>query len=257
MSTNTTPAAKAILQTHHICLAPGAPPIDATIYEGEIVGLAGLEGHGQQRFLEALCGLYIPADGYVEAILSDQSRVVINNLHKAARAGIAYLPRERKTQGILPALSVLDNFAIAALTQKSRFGFINKRGLAGQLNHFRERLSMTFSAPSAPITSLSGGNQQKVLLARWLATSPRAMLLNDPTRGVDMGTKLTLYKIFREMAENDGITVVLLSTELEEFLQLCDRTLVFRDRGLFAELDRAVTTRSSIMAAMFGRKDEE
>jgi ABC-type sugar transport system ATPase subunit len=256
VSANSTPTAKVILQARGIRLAASAPPMDVTIYEGEIVGLAGLEGHGQQRFLEALCGLYAPIEGQVEAILPGGKTIRVNNFHKAAQAGVAYLPRERKTQGILPALSVLDNFAIGTLPQKSRFGFINRQSLREQLGQFQERLSMIFASPSAPITSLSGGNQQKVILARWMATSPRAMLLNDPTRGVDMSTKLTLYQTFREMVETEGTALVLLSTEIEEFLQLCDRTLVFRDSSLFAELDRAATTRASVMAAMFGRKHE-
>jgi len=153
----------------------------------------------------------------------------------------------------MPVLSVLDNFAMATLSQDSWFGILNRRAQHKKLAHFRERLSMVFASPKAPITSLSGGNQQKVLLARWMASSPRVMLLNDPTRGVDVATKLTLYDVFRETARDDGAAIVLLSTEIEEFLHLCDRTLVFRDGALFATLDRAETTRAKILAAMFGR----
>ncbi len=246
-----------VLEARGVSLAEGAPAFDVSIFEGEIVGLAGLEGHGQGRFLEVLCGLRRPATGSVEAPQPDGRSVPINSLHAAARAGVAYLPRERKTQGIFPSLSVLDNFAVATLGRSSWLGFLNRRVQLEQLAGYRERLSMVFAAPHAPITSLSGGNQQKLLLARWLASSPRVMLLNDPTRGVDVQTKMTLYQAFRDMARHERRTVVLLSTEIDEFLQLCDRTLVFRDAGLFAVLPREEISRAKVIAAMFGRAHDD
>ncbi len=253
MQVETATAHRAVLDVHGVRLVAGKRPIDAVICEGEIVGLAGLEGQGQQRFLKALCGLYTPAEGRVDGRLPDGRNVPITNLHRAAKAGIAYLPGERKTEGILPVLSVLDNFAIGTLPQHARAGILRKGLLRQRLESYRHRLSMVYASPNAPITSLSGGNQQKVLLARWLAASPRVLLLNDPTRGVDMATKLKLYDAFRTTATEDGVALVLLSTEIEEFLTLCDRTLVFREDAVFAELDRATTTRASILAAMFGR----
>lgn len=245
-----------VLRAQGIRLSPDASEINLDVNQGEIVGLAGLEGHGQQRFLQTLCGLHVPVSGSVEASLPDGQTIAITNIRKAAKAGVAYLPRERKTEGILPVLSVMDNFAIATLPQNARFGILNKKAQRQKLDAFRERLAMMFASPNAPITSLSGGNQQKVILARWLASNPRVMLLNDPTRGVDMATKLTLYDVFRELAKDQGTALLFLSTEIEELLQMCDRTLVFRDQSLFAELDRAHTTRDAILAAMFGRDNE-
>jgi ribose transport system ATP-binding protein len=255
MTDSAPPSPPAILYARGIRLVEGAPAIDTVVREGEIIGLAGLEGHGQQRFLQILCGLHPPAEGVVEAVQPDGKTLRITSLHKAAKAGIAYLPRERKTEGILPVLSVLDNFAIATLPAFSRFGILQRGAQRRELAEFRDRLSMVFASPNAPITSLSGGNQQKVLLARWLAASPRVMLLNDPTRGVDMATKLKLYEVFREAAEQEQRALVLLSSEIEELVLLCDRTLIFRDGSVFAELERANTSRSSILAAMFGRTD--
>ena len=118
---------RGILHAQGIRLDPGLAPFDIIIREGEIIGLAGLEGHGQQRFLQALCGLFEPAEGRVEAIKSDGQTIEITNLHKAAKAGIAYLPRERKIEGIMPVLSVLDNFSMATLSQDSWFGILNRR----------------------------------------------------------------------------------------------------------------------------------
>ena len=256
MSSRST-APLAVLSVRGVCLAEDTPAMDLDVQEGEIVGLAGLEGHGQQRFLEILCGLHKPISGIIEAHLPDGTTSAIRDLHSAARAGVAYLPRERKTQGIFPALSVLDNFAIATLGSTSRFGFLNRRGQRQQLEAFTEKLSMIYTSPRALVTSLSGGNQQKLLLARWLAASPRVMLLNDPTRGVDVQTKMTLYEVFREMMEKERRTLVLLSTEIDELLQLCDRTLVFREGALFAMLPRETITRSNVIAAMFGRENGE
>lgn len=242
-----------LLSVHGLSLAQGAPPFDVDFYEAEIVGLAGLEGHGQQLFLEVLCGLRKPLSGTVNVHLSAGHTVTVHDLRSAVRAGLAYLPRERKTQGIFPSLSVLDNFAIATLGRTARLGFINGQVHRQQLQAFRDKLSMVYASPQAPITSLSGGNQQKLLLARWLAASPRIMLLNDPTRGVDVQTKMTLYDVFDDMVENERKTLIMLSTEIDELIRLCHRTLVFRDAALFAELPRETITRAKVIAAMFGR----
>lgn len=242
-----------IIAASDVRIEADARPIALTIRQGDIIGLAGLEGHGQARFLKTLAGLFEPASGRVEVTLPDGSTGTINNLRQAAKSGVAYLPRERKTEGILPVLSVYDNFAVGTLASTARFGFVNKQAMRAKLDEMRARLSMVYASPKAPITSLSGGNQQKVLLARWMAASPRVMLLNDPTRGVDMGTKLTLYQVFREMAAEEKTALVLLSTEIEEFIQLCNRTLVFHAQSVFRELDKAETTRANITAAMFGR----
>lgn len=250
MSTSADPT---ILVASDVRIIPDVQPTQLTIRQGEIIGLAGLDGHGQDRFLKTLAGLYDPISGRVEVTLPDGSKATINNLREAAKAGVAYLPRERKTEGIMPVLSVYDNFAVGTLAANARFGFVNKKAMRAKLDKMRERLSMVYASPKAPITSLSGGNQQKVLLARWMAASPRVMLLNDPTRGVDMATKLTLYQVFREMAAEEKTALVLLSTEIEEFIQLCDRTLVFHAQSMFRELDKAATTRANITAAMFGR----
>jgi ribose transport system ATP-binding protein len=242
----------ALLHGRGIRLYPGKPSFDATIFRGEIVGLAGLEGHGQEKFLLTLCGLSTLTEGLVEVSLSDGKTVSIKNLSTAAKAGVAYLPRDRK-QGIFPALSVLDNFRIATLSDGVRLGILDHRVHRSRLAQFRERLSIVFASPTAPITSLSGGNQQKILLARWMAASPRVLLLNDPTRGIDMATKFSLYKVFRETVSTGETSLVLLSTEIEELQELCHRVLVFRDDTLFTELRRPQITRASILTAMFGR----
>ncbi len=243
-----------ILEANNVCIAVGRPPINLSVREGEIIGLAGLDGQGQEAFIEIMCGLQAPTSGEV-TVYQAQRKTVIRNFHQAVKVGLAYLPRNRKTQGILPALSVLDNFSLATLPSSSRFGFFNRRVYLQRLEQFRQRLSMVYASPSAPITSLSGGNQQKVLLARWMAAQPRVLLLNDPTRGVDLTTRLKLYEVFRETVVREKTALLLLSTEVEELLQLCDRVLVFREQHVFVELKAEAMTMSKVIAGMFGRQD--
>ncbi|HWL71791.1 MAG TPA: ATP-binding cassette domain-containing protein [Geminicoccus sp.] len=245
---------RAILTARGVRLAPGASPIDFAIGPGEIVGLAGLEGHGQDMFIQALCGLHRPEAGEIRLQGKDGHVVQVTEFAKAAAQGLAYLPRDRRTTGVLGGLSVFDNFAIAALPDHQRLGIVDRPRLKEKLAHFTRELGMVYRSPSASIGTLSGGNQQKVLLARWLAREPRVMLMNDPTRGVDLGTRMKLYEVFRRLAADQGIPLVILSSEIEEILQLCHRVLVFREAGLFAELERDAMTMDRVIAAMFGQE---
>jgi len=250
--------ARPILHAQGIRTRPDAAPIDAIVREGEIVGLAGLEGHGQEEFLETLCGLRKPLAGNVVA-KNEHRDLPIIDLQGAVNAGIIYLPRSRKSQGILPSLSVLDNFTIAAIGRgvAGRFGVINWRAHRQRMDQYRDLLSMVYQSPGALITSLSGGNQQKVLLARWMALQPRLMLLNDPTRGVDLPTRLKLYDVLRQTVAETNVGLVVLSTEIEELLLLCTRVLVFREGHVFTELDRSQLTRAAVIAGMFGKHHQE
>lgn len=241
-----------VLQVHDVQVRPDAPLINAAIHRGEIVGVAGLDGHGQEEFLEILCGLRKPTAGTVSINGRRGPMQRIKSFRGAARSGVAYLPRDRKSEGIFPPLSVLDNFSIVIQPHSTRLGFLRRRHLLRRYASFRKELSIVAPSAQAPITSLSGGNQQKVLLARWMAASPVVMVLNDPTRGVDLGTRLALHDVFREAA-GDGMAFVLLSTEIEEILQLCQRVLVFREGHVSAELAPPAMTMAAIIAAMFGR----
>ena len=176
------------------------------------------------------------------------------SLAQAARLGIAYLPRDRRATGIFPA-SPCSTISPSRPCRASPAGLRPAQARCAQrLAAFRDRLSMVYGAASAPIGTLSGGNQQKVLLARWLACEPRLLLLNDPTRGVDLGTRLKLYEVFRGLARDDGIPLVVLSSEIEEVLQLCDRVLVFREQGVARELAGSELAMDRVIAAMFGQE---
>ena len=239
------------LRAADLALAPGKAAFSATVKAGEIVGLAGLDGHGQERFLEILAGLVAPGDGEV-IVTAGAGETRIAGFRHAVRNDIAYLPRDRRATGIFPALSILDNFSIATVWRDVKGGLISNASRRARYAKFHEQLSIVAPNGNAPITSLSGGNQQKILLARWLALNPRFLLLNDPTRGVDIATRQTLYGVFHELARG-GMALVVLSSEIEEIVSLCHRVLVFREDELFETLSGDELTSDRVIAAMFGR----
>jgi ABC-type sugar transport system ATPase subunit len=236
----------AILRTENMVVTSSQEPINFELHESEIVGLAGLEGHGQESFLEALAGIVRPSAGYVVAIEANEA-TQLSSLRQAYAQHVVYVPRDRKTEGLFLKLSILDNFALPLYS-----GVVRRGEMRRLLNEFTQKLSIRFDNASQEVRSLSGGNQQKVVLSRWLATRPRVLLLNDPTRGVDIPTKRDLYRIFVEQA-HVGVGVVLLSTDLEELIELCDRVMVFREGRVFSELHRQQLTREHLIAAMFGK----
>lgn len=236
-----------MLEIRNLAIAAGRAPLTGKIAAGEIVGLAGLDGHGQEAFIETLAGLRPSVSGEVTM---DGERVA--GFRRAVARGIAYLPRDRRATGIFPTLSVLDNFAISTVGRDVRAGLISKAERRKRYETYRQRLSINAPKPEAAITTLSGGNQQKVLLARILALGPKVLLLNDPTRGVDVATRHVLYDVFRGLAA-EGMALVILSSEIEEILLLCHRVLVFREHELADELAGDAMATETVISAMFGR----
>ena len=241
-----------VMTVENLALRPGTEPISEQLHKQEILGLAGLDGHGQALFLESLAGVHAPASGQVRA-----GTRIIRSLRDAAEARVGYMPSDRKKNGIFPGLSVQDNFTLGNLRRFSGWGWLGKRKAREALEAFRDDLSMAYANRHIPISSLSGGNQQKVLLARAMARSPDIMLLNDPTRGVDIQTRQTLYGYFRRAVADQAMTLVVLSTELDEIIELCDRVIVFRDFGISARLSRDDLSMDALMMAMFGQTQKE
>jgi ABC-type sugar transport system ATPase subunit len=239
-----------VLRTHGVRLRSGAAPIDFELRAGELVGLAGLEGHGQDTFLNVLRGA-ARVEG--EVVLAGPPPSTIGSVRDAARAGIAYVPRERRGEALFDALTIRGNFALPTLRDDAIAGFIRPGAAERRFQPWIARLGIKLGRTTDDIGTLSGGNQQKVVLARWLAAKPKVLLLNDPTRGVDIGAKRDIYDLLTGLTE-EGIAVVMLSTELDEHVELMDRVLVFREHELFAELERAAVARESLVSAFFGRE---
>ena len=242
-------AGEAVLRARGLRLRDERAACDFELRAGEIVGLAGLEGQGQDTFLRALWGSG-PAAGEITRC-EGAAEHPIGSAEVAARRGIAYVPRERRAESLFAARSVRENFGIVTITRDVRRGLIRTNATRRRLDAYREQLDIRMSSPEALITTLSGGNQQKVVMARWLAAEPRVLLLNDPTRGIDIGAKRDLYAVLESLAEA-GMAIVMLSTELDEHVELMDRVLVFRDGELAAELAGAGLGREALVSAFFG-----
>jgi ABC-type sugar transport system ATPase subunit len=243
-----------VLSVRSLKLAADRQPIDLEFRAGELVGLAGLEGHGGNLFLEALRG-GVAVEGEVVRHLPDRE-VTIDSPGVAADYDVAYVPRERRLDSLFSWMTIRENFALPTADRDTRAGWLRPASSRRRLAAYVKRLGIVMGSPEQPITTLSGGNQQKAIIARWLAFGPRILLLNDPTRGIDIGAKHDLYALFGALAAQ-GLAVVMLSTELDEHVELMDRVLVFREYELFREFDRSRVSRERLVAAFFGETGEE
>jgi len=229
-----------------------APSFNLDAHAGEIIGIAGLEGHGQDQFVQMLAGIKKPLSGKI-TIETDKGPQPIKSLKEAAKLGLAYVPRNRKTAGIFEPLSIVDNFALPALGRYSRSLFLFRKKMVDDFHKYRNSLSIKMDNDQSKISSLSGGNQQKVLVARWLNMDPNTIIFNDPTRGVDPPTKMELYKTIQTLAAS-GVTVIFLSTDVDELVALVDRVVVFRNGTIAEEIPQKSLTSQSVVAAFFGHK---
>jgi len=201
--------------------------IKLEVRPGEIVGLGGLDGQGQREFLLALFGVLRGVRGEVK--LGDR-KVVLNSPRQAKQAvnGLALVPEDRKTDGLMLPMSVRDNLSFVALESFARLGVIDRSAEADAIADMLRQLAIKASNIGNAVSTLSGGNQQKVVIAKWLMNSPKIILLNDPTRGIDVGTKQEIYALLRRLAD-DGAAVLLYSTDYAELIGCCDRVAVFYD----------------------------
>lgn len=216
------------------------------VHAGEIVGLAGLLGSGRSEVARAVFG----ADSIDAGMIAiDGKEVHFRTPKDAIRAGIGFCPEERKIDGIIPDLSVRENLTLAALPTLTRYGIVDRKQQEEIVDRFIQRLDIKTTGPDQKIRELSGGNQQKVLLARWLCLSPRLLLLDEPTRGIDVGGKSEIQKLVEELAES-GMGVLLISSELEEIVEGSDHVVVLRDGTTVAELFGEDLSQDAILTAM-------
>ena len=240
-----------ILEVRDLCLArPGHAKrwllrdVGFELREGEILGVAGLMGAGRTELLDCLFG---SSDRRPEGrILLDGRQVTFRHPAQAMRAGVALVTEDRKRLGIFPNLSVGSNITMCALREVARLGVIRFPAERAMAQRSVEQLEVKTAGIDTPITNLSGGNQQKAIIGRWLLTDPRVLLLDDPTRGVDVGAKAELYVLMDRLCRS-GLGIIVTSSELPELLTLCDRILVLCEGRLTGELSRAEATEERIM----------
>ncbi len=243
--------------------------INFDLPKGEILGVTGLDGQGQDNFVKALAGIDQPLSGEVVVKQSDEERertkkdyTTVNSLLDAKKSGVGYVSGDRKKEGIFPNMSIYENMVIPLYKGKQSktsggfIGFIKWMELNGIFDWEVERLSIKTGPKNNLITSLSGGNQQKVMIARAFTTTPKILILNDPARGIDVGAKRDLYKHLRIFV-NDGGTAIFLSSELEEFIGLCHRVLVFRDGSIFETFEKEDINPNTILEGMFGHTQKK
>jgi ribose transport system ATP-binding protein len=221
--------------------------ISLQVGRGEIVGLGGLDGQGQRELLLALFGVLRGVEG---EILVNGRRRRINSPAQAKRrdVGIALIPEDRKTEGLMLPMSIADNISVAALGAMTH-GLIVDRALEEKrIAEAVVKLNIKIGQLSDPVATLSGGNQQKVVIAKWLLTGASIVLLNDPTRGIDVGTKQEIYQLLRDLADT-GTAVLLYSTDYDELIGCCDRVLIMYDGKVVRELTGADITEANIIAS--------
>jgi ribose transport system ATP-binding protein len=220
--------------------------ISFAVRPGEVVGLGGLLGAGRSETIKAIGGAY-PIDSGGVAV--DGRELKRPTTVRAVRAGIATLPEDRKAEGIVAGLSVRENIALAVLPRLSRFGLVSDRDIDEIVRGYLDRLQIKASSPNQRVGDLSGGNQQKVLLARLLATRPRVLLLDEPTRGIDVGAKAEVQALIDELA-SEGLGVVLVSSDAEELIEGADRVVVLRDGTVVGELRDGDVTTEALLATI-------
>jgi ribose transport system ATP-binding protein len=216
-----------------------------SVRSGEIVGLAGLLGSGRTEVARALFG----ADPVSGDVLLKGRKVRWRAPRDAIRAGIGLCVEDRKADGIIPHMSVRENLTLAALPTLSRHGVVDRAEQRKIVDRFIDRLGIKTAGPDQRIRELSGGNQQKVLLARWLCLTPSLLLLDEPTRGIDVGAKAEIQSLIDELAD-DGLGVLMISSELEELTEGADRVVVLREGRTVAEFDHAEIDQDTVMHAM-------
>jgi ABC-type sugar transport system ATPase subunit len=213
------------------------------LHEGEILGFAGLVGAGRSEVARAIFGADPIRSG---EIYLDGKRVRFNHPADAIRNGLAMVPEDRKLLSLFMDLPILLNMSVAEMPRMTRYGMIKQRQVLGTAQKLVQQLSIKFASLDNPVRSLSGGNQQKTTLARWLATNPKLLIMDEPTHGVDIGAKADIYDLMRDLARQ-GISILLISSELPEILTMADRIVVMHEGRVTAIVDREQADEHTIM----------
>lgn len=244
INTDTAP----VFEASGLSSAGGARTFDFKIHKGEVNGFTGLLGSGRSESVRAIFGADKITGGSVKV---EGKNVRITKPKDAMKHGIGYLPEDRKQDGIVEDLSVRENLLLALQVMKGFFRPFSKAEAEAFADEYIRLLGIKTASADTPIKSLSGGNQQKAILARWLLTNPKYLILDEPTRGIDVGTKVEIQKLVLKLAE-EGVSVTFISSEIEEMLRTCSRLIVMRDRKIVGELTGDDMTQLKIMHTIAG-----
>ncbi len=237
-----------VVEVRQLASTAGIKPFDFAIHKGEVNGFTGLLGSGRSECVRAIFGADHTTGG---AVSVEGKKVKISKPLDAMKHGIGYLPEDRKGDGIVGDLSVRENIILALQVMKGFFRPFSRAQAEAFADEYIKLLEIKTASSDTPIKSLSGGNQQKVILARWLLTDPKYLILDEPTRGIDIGTKVEIQKLVLKLA-GEGKSVTFISSEIDEMLRTCSRLVVMRDRRVVGELTGEDLTQSTIMATIAG-----
>ncbi len=244
------PRREMILQVKGLSRGDELKGIDLELYKGEILGIAGLMGAGRTPFARALFGIE-PIDS--GEIWIEGQQVRIDSPQKAIDLGMGFVPEDRQTQGLFLGMAVRRNITISALDKVSRFGFLNFSEADGLAQEYVQRLDIRTPDLQRLVRNLSGGNQQKVVIAKWLTLNPKILILDEPTRGIDVGAKAEIHVLMNQLAKQ-GVGIIMISSELPEILGVSDRILVMSEGQVVGEFSREEATQEAIMLCAAGGK---
>ena len=240
-----------VLQATKLRRAPLLNDASLTLHAGEIVGLAGLIGSGRSELAQAIFGTFPPEAGVIEL---EGHPVNIRGPEDAIRLGIAYVPEDRGRQGLVTAMTVGQNVSMTRLKQLMRGPFLDFGAERLLAEGYVERLRIKTPNVRETVRNLSGGNQQKIVIAKWLATKPRILIVDEPTRGIDVGARAEIHRLIVALARDEGLAVVVISSDLQEVLRLADRVLVMHEGRITGEFTRAEATQEAVLTAALGNR---
>jgi len=239
---------KVVLEARNLHDGQELHGVDLTLHQGEILGVAGLVGAGRTALAETLFGIRPASEG---DIVLEGRPVKINSPGDAIRRGLGFVPEDRKLQGLFMNMAVRENIVISAMDQVAGSGFLNFARADRLAAEFVKKLDIRTPSLRQKVRNLSGGNQQKVIIARWLTRRPRVLILDEPTRGIDVGAKAEIHALMSQLAQ-EGVGVLMISSELPEVLGVSDRILVMHEGRVTGEFSRSEANQDDIMRAATG-----
>jgi rhamnose transport system ATP-binding protein len=239
-----------LLQARSLARRPMLRDASLELYAGEIVGLAGLIGSGRSELAQAIFGVMPPESGTVEV---EGREVKIKRPEDAMELGVAYVPEDRQRQGLITAMTVGENIGMTRLSALKKGPFIDFHAEDTLAREYIDKLRIKTPHARQVARNLSGGNQQKIVVGKWLATNPRILIVDEPTRGIDVGARAEIHRLLDALAREQGLAILVISSDLPEIMRLSDRILVMREGLLVAEFTRKEATQEAVITAALGR----